>query len=282
MFKIGVFLPSYNRPSQLRLLLESIAKNTKDIFDHIHIHYLGTTPDFAAGYSKLIQENILDNISWHPKTTLHADMLHTLGNEDYEYITIITDDSVFYRPLNLNKEQIHASFIDEINHFTFRCGINTAVIDYLQPELIDEFNSLGIGNDMIVWNWTQHNNHYGYPCALDASLFNREYLLWFTQNALPEQWDYRKWECDCHQFLIRNHGSHKLAIGTTISSVVNIPCNMVSDGPYCKNGEQFAYSAEDLNNKYLNDEVIDLAHMDFSHIISVQQELPFVFRNLND
>jgi len=255
---------------------------TGDIFDDVHVYYLGTTPELAQGYEKLIEENLSDRVQWHPKKTLNGDMLEVLSNTDYEYVTIVTDDCIFYRPVGLTKSEIDGVFDDIVNHFTFRCGTNTNVIDYMNHDLTHTLNYDQIEDNVIRWNWTEHTDHYGYPCALDASMFKRDYLYWFTMNALPEQWDYRKWECDCHQFLLQNHGSRKMAIGTSISSVVNVPCNMVSTGPYCKNGEQHSYTTEELNDKYLNGEVIDLKNTDFSNVVSVQQELQFKFRKLDD
>lgn len=278
--KVGVFLPSWNRPAQLRLLLESIKVNCPHLFDDINIYFDGDHDDYLRGYDKLMKEEILPNVWWYGKQETHArDMYHTLNNEKYKYVLIVTDDSVFYRPITHKIEDLTNLLEDNVCCFSFRNGVNTTVVDYTRPtEIIEYVSAVPLPNDLMVWNWKQHTNHYGFPAALDGSLFNRKYIRQTTWDAVKDDFDYRKWECIVNE---RIRGTSRvLNAGFATSALVNIPCNQVSGGPYCKNGEMHKYTAKELNDLYLQDQVIDLENMDFSNIHSVQQELPFVFKSL--
>lgn len=281
---IGVFLPSWNRASQLKLCLDSIRQNAWHIFDEINIYYDGANEQYIKGYYDLISRWPVDRkIRWWPKHKVnglyqhHTDMNHTLGNEKYSHVLILTDDSIFYRPIIQKKEKILEQIKDDVMCFSFRQGLNTRVVDYTRPtEIVEQVIPIERNESFMKWHWPSHTNHYGFPCALDGSLFERTHIHKLT-NLLFSSFDYRRWESDVNQYV--RHNPYKPHLTSfTESALVNVPANMVSDGPYCKNGEMYSYSAQDLNDKFLQLEFIDLDQLDFSNIHSVQQEIEFKFR----
>jgi hypothetical protein len=278
--KIGVFIPSYNRPMQLHALLESITLHDKaNLLANIHVRYQGTTTALANGYVHVKNNEAFRHIDFKNKSPngLGYDMLEVMGNSSYKYFVVITDDSLFYRDFTLPYEELDRAMTDDINHLSFRLGYNTEVIDYTNPI---EKHFLKINNqffpNLLQFNWTNHTNHYGYPCALDGTLFNRVDILNYTLQSVGASFDYRKWECKVNE-LICQPLSKPYALCFEQSVLVNSPNNMVSDGPYCKNGEVHKYTVEELNSKYLAGEKIDIRAIDSDSIVSVQQELPLKF-----
>jgi hypothetical protein len=166
-----------------------------------------------------------------------------------------------------------------VAHFAFRCGFNTPIIDYTAPKVETNIhrlqNTTEVTSDIIKFNWFNHTNHYGYSCALDGTLFEREYVLNFTQEAACPNFDFRAWECYCHPYLKKN--GRRDALCFSESALVNVPCNQVSQGEPCQNGVYYSYSEEELNEKYLQGIRVDLSKIDFSGVNSVQQELEFPF-----
>ena len=62
------------------------------------------------------------------------------------------------------------------------------------------------------------------------------------------------------------------------SSLVNSPSNVVQTVFPNRKGEQFSYTVEDLNKRYIRGNVIDLESIDFSNIVGCHQELEFKFK----
>ena len=97
---INTIIFSYNRASQLRLLLESIEKHAKDVFK-INIIYKFSRDDYKLGYEKLKNEQIIENINWVNETSFKEDVL-SLFNKDYKYTCFFTDDDIFYFPVHFS------------------------------------------------------------------------------------------------------------------------------------------------------------------------------------
>jgi hypothetical protein len=53
--KSQLIIFSKNRSCQLHLLLESLEKNSKDLFDSIFVIYTYTEKDYFDGYNKIIE-----------------------------------------------------------------------------------------------------------------------------------------------------------------------------------------------------------------------------------
>jgi hypothetical protein len=64
------------------------------------------------------------------------------------------------------------------------------------------------------------------------------------------------------------------------SVLVNSPNNIVNQTHPNRKGEKFNFSTKELNEKYLNNEVIDYNSIDFSSIIGCHQELEFKFKKI--
>ena len=63
---IPLFIASKDRPTQLKLLLESIERNAPDFFQ-INVLYSGSLYSYQLGYRKLLSE--VSNVNWIEEKT---------------------------------------------------------------------------------------------------------------------------------------------------------------------------------------------------------------------
>lgn len=273
---IGVFIPSYNRPAQLLALLESIFKfDNHNLLRNIHVRYQGSSDLHNKAYTKLLEHPICEHIDIKPKQGLSIDMLETMSDPKYKYFNIITDDSVFYRDINISYEDIDDFLTDEVNHFGFRLGGNTTQVDYCNPEE-HQYLDFKLAGPFMKFKWTQHQSHYGHAAAIDGSLFNREWVLKKTLESCGLGFDYRAWECKVND-IMKIWPIRQYAICPVHSVLVNVPSNQVTEGQQVKNGVHYPYSTNELSNKFLDGWKIDINKLSKNKIVSVQQEIPFEF-----
>jgi hypothetical protein len=274
-----LFAPSYNRPLQLYALLESILKYDKlGLFSHIRVCYAGTTDELKIGYDKLINHSILQNkVEFVPKSGSHYKDIMSSFDEPIDFWAMTTDDSLFYRPFSLTEKQLNEVMTDSVDHFSFRLGYNTTVLDYENPEKKHELRGDNIQNDLVRFYKGNHTGHYGHSFAIDSYLSHTEYIKQLIIRACsPVGFNYSYMESKLGDYL-RSGGNKPFVICPKQSWLVNSPNNKVFDGPYLKNGVKFPYTVEELNQKWLDGYKIDLSKIDGSIINSVQQEIDYKF-----
>ena len=87
---LSVFIPSYNRPTQLLALLESLQKYNNCLFENIHVRWAATNDISQKAYLKLLEHPICEFVNIKPKKGLSEDMLEVMSNPQYKYFNIIT------------------------------------------------------------------------------------------------------------------------------------------------------------------------------------------------
>lgn len=135
---IPLFISSKNRPSQLRLLLESIGVNTNSLFD-ITVLYKYDSSGYKLGYEKLKEEKILSNLTFvEEEQGVNGNFL----NQMREYITsagklfsLMVDDNIVYRNIDATTEEIEEQFTDDVFCVSLRLGKNTTVANHLKPHI---------------------------------------------------------------------------------------------------------------------------------------------------
>ena len=116
---------SKNRSCQLHLLLESLEKNSKDLFDSIFVIYTYTEKDYFDGYNKIIES--FPKVSFVVEDDFFKDTMKLVSDNSFEYTTFMVDDNVFYRGLPISREKIFNLFNDQnkpISCFSLRLGLN--------------------------------------------------------------------------------------------------------------------------------------------------------------
>lgn len=268
---INAIIFSKDRASQLRLLLESINKNAPGIFN-INILYKASNNDFAVAYEKLMDEDIVENITWALEHDFKSQNLKLLESE-LPYTCFFTDDDIIYQPVN---EQVIAECLesdDDVFCFSLRLGKNITVCytqnsgNVLVP--LEETESI------VKWDWTLHYMDFGYPLSVDGHIFRTDDIRTLS-NKVPYT-NPNTFEAALQIF--DNFPKIKMA-AFVHSKLVNTPANIVQNVFANRKGEQHGMSVEELNKKYLADEIIDYNAIDFSNIVGCHQELKFEFSKL--
>ena len=280
---INALIPSKDRACQLRLLLESIKQNANGIFTKIHVLYTTSNEGYEAGYIKLQEEEILDNIEWQKEKDFTKDFIGAINDYSSDYICGIVDDCVFYKKLPSGVELIEKEFEDDVFCFSFRMGLNTVTQNYLQPERKYHLKDANVDKYFIKWNWKDWDSvlNYGYPISLDGHIYRGKELATLTTKY---KFDYlRQWEGvlagNTRRDKTNDLGDHMVAYRQNV--LFSIPCNCVQDPPMIS-GQINPHTESDLNKRYLDGEVIDLNALEpmFQNVSWCHNEIPLSFKFL--
>lgn len=265
---INTIIYTKDRPSQLRLLLESIKKNAPDTFS-INILVKSSTKEFEEGYQKLKAENILDSINWVEETDFKVQNI-ALIKSDKPFTCFFTDDDIIYQ--SFDKQQIIDTLQSDDDIFCFSLRLGKNVTKCYTMNASNVLVPLEENDYIVKWDWTVHYMDYGYPLSVDGHIFHTADI-----GAL----------CNKVGYVNPNTFEAALQIFDTFpkermacflhSKVVNSPTNIVQSVFPNRQGEHFGVPAQELNQRYLKGEVIDLNQIDFSSITGCHQELDFKY-----
>jgi hypothetical protein len=278
---INALILSKNRASQLRLLLESISINASSLFNRITIIYTYSNDDFKKGYEKLQSENILPNIDWQKEKDFMPDFLQAIKNCESEYICGIVDDCVFYKRVPSSPEYIEAFMKDDVFCFSLRLGLNTTMQNYLDPNRRLTLQKYGKGKVCIRWDWKKltPSANYGYPISLDGHVFRTDELSRISHKF--EFKSLRSWE-ETLTTQRRSITDKNMMVSYKQSVLFSIPSNSVQDPPMIS-GQRHAYSEKDLNDKYIENTVIDFESIEhaFQNVEWAHNEIELSFKSMN-
>lgn len=300
---INVIIVSKNRASQLRLLLESIKLNAEGFFNEIKIIYTSSNDDYAKGYEKLISEKILDNTVWEKETDFVQNFLDAFEFCETEYICGIVDDCVFHKRLPLDYRQVCRLMQDQETFcFSLRLGLNTYIQNFAtqtcdplwvsspfpQPkfrEAVDTPFDYEESISCIKWNWMirSFSSNFGYPISLDGHIYRAKdmsALSSYFKNAKQGIDNLRHWESQLANN-IRGLTNQVSMMSFRQSCLISAANNCVQDPPMVA-GTFYPTSEKELNDKYLNNKVLDLKGLEpqFQNINSAHTEFDFRFKDI--
>ena len=280
---IDLFIPSKNRAMQLRFLLESVAENMPSFFNEIKILYTYTDGDFKRGYEKLIDENILPNIVWQKEEDFLQDFLQCIESCKSDYICGMVDDCVVYKRVSVPSEIVEELIDDEVLCFSLRLGLNTYLQHYLEKDTVrlSQYQENQIG---LKWNYSNfpRTSNYGYPISLDGHIYRPKELLEFSTKM--EFNNLRKWEVNTAYSCGTDQSAKKHMASFKQSVLFSVPCNCVQYDEVLDFGKIHFYSEKDLNEMYLNNQVISFWNMQyaFQNVNCTHNEVEFYFENLEE
>lgn len=250
---------SKNRACQLDLLLTSLEKNGRGMFD-VHVLYRATTADHQAAY-QLCRDRFSDvhfQFDDASPARLAADLL---AGADIE--CFFTDDSVLYRPL---LDPFPPTVGEGVLCVSLRLGRNTTwCYPHGREQKLPDFDSPA---DLLRWNWTRADGDFGYPASVDGHLFRGPSLHSALFNcpsaANPNQME---------EYLVKyfKYDERKMMASYEHSCLVGLPLNVVTDTH--RNRNAGTWDSDDLAARYLDGWRIDLDALNFTDVRGAHQEI---------
>jgi len=272
-YKNQLIIFSKNRACQLNLLLDSIKTNAPVLFDKISVLYKTDGEEYLYGYQKLFDK--FTSIYFHNENDFRVD-LFKLIDSNIEATTFMVDDAVIFKQILERKINIIKPVIEDYSIFSLRLGENC---NYSHPANLNyKLGEHEVNNEYIIFDYTkQQIGDFSYPLSTDGHIFNTRLIKdlltkinFYNPNTL---------EAFLQKFIGTN------LIPTTMicfreSKLVSIPVNIVNTSFKNRHGLEFYITEKELNNKFLNGEVIDLISMDFSYINGPHKEIKYIFKKL--
>jgi len=269
---IELIIFSYNRASQLRLLLESIKINANNLFK-INIIYKSSNDKFKDGYDKLIQEKIIEDINWVKESIFQDDVKNVFKTTNKKYMCFFTDDDVLFK--NIDFEEIDKSLKkEEIFCFSLRLGQNTTRCYTMNTD-----NVLVVKKEYkntITWDWTKHYLDYNYPLSVDGHIFRTEEIHKLIRKIRFNNPNSLEASLQMFEYFPREEME---AFKENV--LVGVPVNIVNTEFNNLNGLKYPIDTETLNKKYLEGYYIDYNKLNFSNIIGCHQEIEYKFNRNN-
>jgi hypothetical protein len=245
---------------QLDGFLQSVEQQAPRLFTSVTVIYKPTLHLFEEAYAEL--ESAWPAVRWIRETEFREDVVAGIGPDNTTVFH--TDDDVYFRsPGRIDLRQKEACF-------SLRLGLNTT---YCYPlDVQEQLVGASIQDDRVAWNWrTQGPGAYSYPLALNGHVFRtRDVEGWFERASYANP---NELEASLQEF--KDEVEPRMA-SFRHSIVVSIPANLVNE-TYANRHGNFA-NIEELNERFLAGERIDVGAMDFSSMRACHQEIPFVFR----
>ncbi len=266
---IHTLVPSKNRAAQADLLIRSLMTNFN--VGSISIIYKATTPEFEEGYKLLIEKYYGEYIYFIKETdTIKKLMLAMIRDRWTNYVNFCTDDTVYFRPSNLQANDIRCIVDDTVCSFSPRLGLNTIIQDYKTGELQPPLTNYIEENNILKWNYINLNplQNFGYPAHQDGCLMDKDFFMEISNFDWPTL---RSLEGTLA--LDRRSSMFKKPImaAPKYSFAVNVPTNAVQGGLYC--GDKYYQSPEEMNTKLLSGMTLSLDKTDWSNIQGSHQEV---------
>lgn len=268
---ISAVIFSRDRPMQLDLLLRSIDANAPGVLSPLIVLYRATDPAYEEGYFICQEEHREVLFLPDGPTTLRVGAKLM---EAKDWSCCLTDDSVFYRPLD--RAQPFEGLSPDVLCVSLRLGRNTTwCYPHNRKQPLPKFQSRKIKNlSLLVWDWRRARDDFGYPGSLDGHVFRsamiRVALHDCPPTSLPNQIE--EYLVD----VVKDDG--RLMACYEHSYLMGLPLNIVTPTHSNRNGQKYPHSVQELNNRFLTGERVDLEALDFSDVRGAHQEIPLVFR----
>jgi len=262
---------SRDRAAQLDLLLRSLEQYAGNIF-RTTIIWNYSDVIYKKAYEKLIE--LYPDIDWRYQELSKEFREFTLEelNRD-DYVCFTTDDEVVFRPIDNEKLTKNLPQFD--NHiFSLRLGFNTIEQDIHRGTKQPPLNIFVERDGVLTWpiNFYHPHHNYGYFGSLDMTIYKSTLL----RKILPKINFKNTNELEGGMTQYRDECGYISSF--TESCAVNLPVNNLSG--YTLVNEKFAYTNEELNQKYLEGYEIDLENISQTSVIGSHQQIEYKWKKL--
>jgi hypothetical protein len=248
MNKIPLIIWSRYRPAQLDLLLRSIHKNAFGLFLPIVIYRADER--FKSGYN-LVRDRHQD-VSWVEELSgFKENTVQVLNGLNSDFVSCACDDNFIYRAISSNDIcSILPRYDNEIA--SLRLGYNTIVQNIHTGSIQPPLNIVIDDGYSLVWPiYAYHpQENFGYPFSLDLHIFRLSFL-----KDLMSELEFEN-SSQLEGGLTRFRDKIDIMRSFAKSVAVNLAIN--SAGGCTRAGETFGVSLDELNDRFLGGDVIDL------------------------
>jgi len=267
---INAIIFSFDRAMQLHLLLESIKNNAKGIFN-INVLYKCSNEEFKKSYDLL--KDRFKGINWVEETNFKEQTLKLMETA-LNFTCFMVDDDILFGKLKENEILNEFNKDENIICFSPRQALNTNYCYSMRCENIilpDKENEM-----FIYWDWKKRYADAGYAISLDCHIFRTKEIkkmvkaINFSNPNLLE--------ASLNQTFSEDYPK-EVMFGYKQSVLVGVPVNTVQNTFENRKGEKFGIDTKELNDKYLNGEIINYERLDFSNINSAHCELEYKFKS---
>ena len=290
---ISAIILSKDRACQLELLIRSISRKCKNLFD-IKVIYEHSNHSFELGYNKLKEDLYYKNrfgldfpIRWYERENenLSEDILSSL-NHHRDLTCILNDENIFFSGFGSYKKILNLFRKEPIASLSLRIGDNTAIQN---PYSIDRYfidkpkDFTLIDGSFIGWNASllEPFTNFGMPFSHNGHIYTTkliEYALSLTEINSIENF-----ETSIQQNL--HSGGFKSMIPPFMSCfknsvLVTNSASAISDSDSFK--QKFDTSKFSVNERYLKGYKIDYDFFNFSQISKPFQKHITRFRRENN
>jgi len=172
---INTIIFSENNPGRLRILLQSIRKNSMGAF-HFNILHRSLNSEFEPIYDSLKTEFTDLNINWTGYSHFKEAVLR-FAQSNAEFTMFLKDDDVLYSledygaiKKTMDKEQEALCFSLRLGKNTKICrNMNTTNSFVPETELLD--------GKILKWDWSKHYLDYGFPFSTEGHVFRTKELV---------------------------------------------------------------------------------------------------------
>lgn len=280
-----IFIPSYNRPAQLRLLLDSFNRNMEREYD-LHIYYKADR-EYQSGYTKLFNDahfNFPDlKIHWHEENNIFKQFYDFILNNSGNVVGFFMDDCIVYRPF-LVGPTVTTQDLADVWCVSLRLGLNTVLHDYLGKSEMKAIEPDSEHGEFIKYDYTKYSplENYGFCFSWDGCFYLANDLIRFF-NCSNFYDDVSNKNSILFQ-RVENYSQNRrdrlsLKPEFLIPKESRVCClNTSTTHAGSAGGRVYNYSLKEMNDRYLAGEVIDFDKLDFSNVRSCHIEIPMEWK----
>ncbi len=289
---------SKDRALQLDLTLKTIKQNF-GLCTSVVVLYETSEKQYEDSYVTVKEEH--PNVYFYKQShSIFFDILSIIKNANSNYICFFTDDNIVYRNVDISEDALNQVFnlVDESGQrvgcacLSLRLGLNTTKRDFgngLVNDLIPKLFSLP---PFFLWGFTSlpPGGYWSYPLSVDGHIFSKEKILAFCveleilnkyyqckYQASKEKSHWRQTPNEFESKLQRFYFDMPNAMATLENScVVNSPNNKVQNQMPNKSGNDFSYTAQDLNSHYKSGKRLNVNNINFDNIVCPHQEIDII------
>ena len=272
---ITTIIVSKDKPAQLHLLLESLYRNTGNLFG-IHVLYESSSQHFDEGYLKTkvhfyneTKHGVGFPIKWYQKRSdnICKDLLSLL-DQSRSLVCLMSDENILFNHVAPYKKIKRLFDEYSLCALSLRLGNNTVLQNpYDQENYFADIPSDGkfVMDKFLVWDATQVKpfTNFSIPFSFNGHIYAKNLIGKVLEKSSSKDRD--TFELDLQTALYKgDYGGRvsPLMASLEYSVLLSNSTSKISDDIHSTLG----ISDMEINERYLNGKIVDYNFFDFTHV----------------